>query len=259
MSPPLETLQLAIGYGRGRRVHTLASRLDLRLEPGRLVGLLGRNGIGKSTLLRTLAGLQAPLAGRALADGDDLHALSPVERAKRLSLMLTDAPPPSMMTGWELAALGRLPHSDWLGKLSGEDRDAVDRALTQAGAADLADMQLRELSDGQRQKLMLARTLAQETRLILLDEPTAFLDLPHRLEIFALLKRLAQEDGRTILASTHELHLALEHCDALWLMSNGEVSVGAPGELAGDGSIDRAFGVRLAGVGRALAASGKSM
>ena len=237
-SPLLQSHDLAIGYSRGS---CLASALHLRLEPGKLVGLLGPNGIGKSTLLRTLAGMQAPLAGTVLLKGADVRQLNPSELARRLSLVLTNTHHPGLMTGYELVALGRLPHTDWLGNLSADDRKSIDWAMRAVGAEDLASKNVAKLSDGQRQKLMIARALAQETEIMLLDEPTAFLDLPRRVETMRLLRQLARETGRAILVSTHDLDLALRNCDILWLMSSDAMRVGVPEDLVLDDSISETF------------------
>lgn len=238
----LQTCELAIGYRRRRKGQFyLAQNLNLRLEAGTLVGLLGPNGVGKSTLLRVLAALQAPLAGRVLLDGADARRMTRGQLAQALSLVLTHAPQPSMMTGYELVALGRLPHSDWMGKLGDADRQAIAQALDAVKAGELARQALREMSDGQRQKLMIARALAQQTAIMLLDEPTAFLDLPHRVEIMRLLKRLARQTRRAMLISTHDLDLALRSCDQLWLMREGSMLVGAPEDLALEGGIAATF------------------
>ena len=173
--------------------------------------------------------------------GTDLRALSPVEVAQRLSLVLTATPPLDLMNGYALVALGRLPHTDWLGRLTEEDHTAVNTAIDAADAKELADRQVGELSDGQRQKLMVARALAQESEIMLLDEPTAYLDLPRRVETMQLLKRLAHATGRAILVSTHDLDLALRSCDHLWLLSAGGIEIGAPEDLVLAGSLSATF------------------
>ena len=238
----LATRGLAIGYRRARASNIcLAQGLNLRLERGMLVGLLGPNGIGKSTLLRTLAGMHAPLAGTVDVENEDVRKLRPSQLAKRLSLVLTDAPPMGLMTGYELVALGRLPHSDWLGKLSANDRQMIDWALDAVSATELAPKRVAEVSDGQRQKLMIARALAQDTKLMLLDEPTAYLDLPRRVETMHLLRQLAHDGGLAILASTHDLDLALRNCDALWLMRDGAIAAGIPEDLVLEGKLGETF------------------
>lgn len=245
----LRTRNLSVGYRRrGRPDHVLARALDLRLRPGELVGLLGPNGIGKSTLLRAMSGAQPPLAGQVLLGDRDIARLKPQEQARRLSLVTTAAPRPRLMSGYALVALGRHPHTDWLGRLTDTDHAAVAWALDAVKGAELARQPVAELSDGQRQKLMIARALAQQSEIMLLDEPTAFLDLPRRIEIMALLKQLTRTTPLAILVSTHDLDLALRNCDRLWLMSRAGIKAGAPEDLALDGSLGttfRAEGVRF--------------
>lgn len=239
----LETRALTIGYRRRRGDIVLAQDLDLQLQRGSLVGILGANGIGKSTLLRTLAGMQAPLAGQALLDGEDAAKLLPRDLARRLSIVLTAAPQASLLNGYALVALGRYPHSDWLGRLNKADHAQVAWALQAVGAQDLAERRVSQLSDGQRQKLMIARALAQDCPLMLLDEPTAFLDYPRRLETLRLLRRLTREADRAILVCTHELELALRYCDEIWLMSEHGLQVGSPATILRDGLLSAAFGI----------------
>jgi len=246
MPSPLETRQLAIGYRRRRQRDILLGRdLALDLQPGSLVGLLGANGIGKSTLLRTLAGLQAPLGGQVLLEGEDVAELAPPQRAQRLSVVLTRLPPLGLLNGYGLVAMGRQPHSSWLGRLSAEDRRCVDWALAAVDGLPLVEQAVQELSDGQRQKLMIARCLAQRSPVMLLDEPTAYLDLAHKIEVMVLLKRLAQEQRLAILVSTHELDLALRCCDRLWLMSADGIEQGEPRQLLQAGSISRTLGLEV--------------
>jgi iron complex transport system ATP-binding protein len=238
----LETRALTLGYRRRRRSDVvLAHSLNLGLQKGQLVGLLGPNGVGKSTLLRTLARMQTALGGRILINGQDLATLSPAALARCLSIVLTVAPAPNMMNGYSLVALGRHPHSDWLGRLTAEDHEAVAWAIAAVNAEDLAETPLAELSDGQRQKLMIARALAQESAIMLLDEPTAYLDLPRRVETMQLLKRLARQAERAILVSTHDLDLALRNCDQLWLMQQDNMAIGAPEDLVLQGRLGETF------------------
>ena len=245
----LSTRDLSIGYRRrGGSDIVLAGALNLRLRLGELVGLLGPNGIGKSTLLRNLGGMQKPLAGQVLLGQRDVARLKPQERARRLSMVSTNAPRPRLMSAYALVALGRHPHTDWLGRLTAEDHAIIAWALGAVKGAELAQQPVAELSDGQRQKLMIARALAQQSDIMLLDEPTAFLDLPRRIETMALLKRLARTTGLAILASTHDLDLALRNCDRLWLMNRAGIKAGAPEDLALDGSLGdtfRAEGIRF--------------
>jgi iron complex transport system ATP-binding protein len=207
-----------------------------------LVCLIGPNGAGKSTLMRTLAGMQIPLAGTVHLMGDDLKSLKPNELARRLSIVLTERIDVGMLSAYSLVALGRYPYTGWMGELRPEDEWVVQQAITAVGAADLADRNVGELSDGERQKIMIARALAQEPVVMLLDEPTAYLDLPRRAELMAMLRRLARETGRAILLSTHDLDLALRNADRIWLLpKGGQVQAGAPEDLVLSGAFEAAF------------------
>jgi iron complex transport system ATP-binding protein len=239
----LTTNGLAIGY-RGRRGHptVVASGINLRLAEGELVCLLGPNGAGKSTLMRTVAGMQPPLAGGVLIDGEDVHAMAARERARRLSVVLTERVSGGLLTAYTLVGLGRHPHTNWTGKLTERDHNVVRRALAQVGAEDLAHRYVGDLSDGERQRVMLARALAQEPRMIVLDEITAFLDLPRRVEVMRLLRALARENGLGVLLSTHDLELALRSADEVWLLPmGGRLIAGAPEDLVLSGAFEAAF------------------
>ncbi len=242
-APVLQTHDLTIGYRYGRKKpRIVAGGLNVTLRQGELVCLLGPNGAGKSTLLRTMAGLQPPLHGRISLHGDDLTRLTPAQIARRLSIVLTERVDAGAMTVYGLVALGRHPYTNWAGQLRGEDEVVVRWALTAVGAADLAGRQVNTLSDGERQKVMIARALAQEPALILLDEPTAYLDLPRRVEIMRILRQLARQEGRAILLSTHDLELALRLADQLWLMAaDGSLQTGMPEDLVLSGAFGRTF------------------
>lgn len=238
---PLEARGLAVGY-RGAHGRRVLEGLDLELRAGELVCLLGPNGSGKSTLLRTLAGLQPPLAGSLALGGRDAETLSAAGRARRCAIVLTERLELGNLTVRELAALGRHPHTGWGGRLGADDKDAVRRGLVEAGAWDLRDRLCDELSDGEKQRAMLARALAQEPALLLLDEPTAFLDLPRRVETMRVLRALARGRGRAVLLSTHDLDLAMRAADRLWLVSpSGALLTGLPEDLALAGSIGAVF------------------
>lgn len=242
MSPTLHTQQLTIGYRKPRHTDSIVARdISLSLQQGQLVCLLGPNGAGKSTLMRTIAGMQSPLEGRVMMGNDSMASLTPRQLATRLSLVLTDRPNIGLLNGYSLVSLGRHPYTNWTGRLSRYDKAVIRWAVDAVGASDLAERPVMELSDGQRQKLMIARALAQECDLILLDEPTAFLDLPRRAEIMQLLRHLAASLGRAILLSTHDLDLALRSADTLWLMANGQVQVGTPEDLVLSGAFEKAF------------------
>jgi iron complex transport system ATP-binding protein len=191
--------------------------------------------------MRTLAAMQDPLGGQIMLEGQNIARLNARQLARRLSVVLTDRPNLGLLSGWGLVALGRHPHTGWGGRLSRHDEAVIRWAVEAVGAADLAEKPVMELSDGQRQKLMIARALAQESAIILLDEPTAFLDLPRRVEMMQLLRHLAAETGRAILLSTHDLDLALRSADHLWLMAEGRVQCGAPEDLVISGAFERAF------------------
>jgi iron complex transport system ATP-binding protein len=245
-APPessLATVDLAIGYTRPRRAPVvLAEGLRLRLDAGEIVCLLGANGVGKSTLLRTLAGMQRPIAGSVSIGDADVHRLRPRELARRLALVLTDRVSVGVLSAYALVALGRHPHTNWAGRIDASDHEAVKRAITTVGAQHLAARQVDELSDGERQKVMIARALAQDTPLLILDEITAFLDLPRRVETMALLRDLAHRERKAVLVSTHDLELALRTADWIWLMSPGGLfDVGTPEDLAMNGALARAF------------------
>jgi len=232
---------LSIGY-RTPRPHVVARGLSATLEPAELVCLLGPNGSGKSTLMRTLAGMQAPLRGEVEVFGDPVSSLSPRALARRISVVLTDRVQTWTLSAYELVAIGRHPYTDWSGKLSAIDHERIGWALETAGARALADRAVSELSDGERQKVLIARALAQEPRVMLLDEITAFLDLPRRVEMMGTLRSLAHEKGKALLLSTHDLDLALRTADRIWLLSpDGVLHVGTPEQLVLNGAFEAAF------------------
>ncbi len=236
--PILQTHDLAVGYPP----RVVAAQIDVSLRAGELVCLIGPNGAGKSTLMRTLAGIQPPIRGSVTLMRDDVHRLSARDLAQRLSIVLTERVDPGLLTAYTLVSLGRHPYTDWSGRLTRHDEIVIHAALAHVGAAALADRHIGELSDGERQKIMIARALAQEPALMILDEPTAFLDLPRRVEIMQLLRRLAHESRRAILLSTHDLDLALRTADRIWLMANGQpMQVGAPEDLVLSGAFEAAF------------------
>jgi len=233
---------LAVGYGRRRPVAVLED-VDLEARPGELIALLGRNGAGKSTLLRTLAGLQRPLAGRVEINGEPLARLSPGEVARRLSVVLTDRIDAAQLTAGDVVGLGRAPHAGLAGRLSDKDAAVVERSFSAVSAGHLASRKMDALSDGERQRVMIARALAQEPRVMLLDEPTAFLDAPARIETARLLRNLAHGQGLATIIATHDFESALRHCDRIWLLGPGRaIADGAPEDLALDGRLAAAFG-----------------
>jgi iron complex transport system ATP-binding protein len=241
-TPLLRLQSLVPGYlTRGRRT-AVADRIDETLRAGELACLIGPNGAGKSTLMRTLAGLQPPLDGVVLFKGVDVHRMQPAVRARHLAIVLTEVVHVPLLSAYDLVAFGRVPFTDWSGKLTARDRDVVARALDAVGATDLAARQVAELSDGERQRIMIARALAQEPSAMILDEITGFLDLPRRIEIMRLLRRAAHETGCAVLLSTHDLELALRTADRIWLMSKGRpLQAAMPETLVLDGAFQAAF------------------
>lgn len=239
----LRTHNLAIGYAPPRQlVIRVAEDLSLSLGAGEFVCLIGPNGAGKSTLIRTLAGMQAPLSGQVRLLDDDIQALTPQALAKRLSIVLTDRVEAGALSAHALVALGRYPYTNWMGRLSAQDVSVIRWAIEAVGVRHLAHRNVSELSDGERQKVMIARALAQEPQLMILDEPTAFLDVPRRVEILGLLRELAHNTHRAILLSTHDLDLALHSADRIWLLPvGGRLQVGAPEDLVLNGAFERVF------------------
>lgn len=241
----LSTNNLQIGYRNGKTEKVIAQHLDLHLFSGQMFCLLGPNGAGKSTLMRTLAGLQPGLSGDVYIENQRLQELSPNDLAQRLSLVLTDKAETGNLTVEEVVTLGRTPYTNWLGTLSSEDSRQISLAMEAAQVSDFASKRLFQLSDGERQKVMLARALAQDTKIILLDEPTAHLDLPSRIEMMHLLRNLSRKSNKAILLSTHDLDLALQTADQLWLMKKGgETITGVPEDLVLNGSFEKTFARR---------------
>ena len=241
---------LTIGYAGARGAQrVVAAQLAPSLPAGTLVCLLGPNGAGKSTLLRTLAGMQPPLQGEVMLAGQPISGFSARDLARRLSVVLTERVQVGLLTAYELVALGRHPYTSWTGRLSAADHAVVVKALDVVGATPLGQRKVLELSDGERQKVLIARALAQEPLVILLDEPTAFLDLPRRVEVMHILRALAHEEGRSVLLSTHDLDLALRNADLLWLLTpEGLLHAGTPEDLVLSGAFEATFaaeGVRF--------------
>ena len=213
----METIKLenlTIGY----KDKVVQSNLNAVFESGQLVCLLGRNGIGKSTLLRTLAMFQPALGGEVRLEEKALNSYSVQELSRKLSIVLTRKPDVQNITVSEMVGLGRSPYTGFWGTLHDADKTVVAEALRLVGIEDMAERNIHTLSDGERQKLMIAKALAQQTPIILLDEPTAFLDFPSKVEILKLLGCLAKETDKTIILSTHDLELAARLADCLWQM-----------------------------------------
>ncbi len=237
----MSTDQLSIGYASRKRKTILGQNLNLSIQTSSVICLLGQNGIGKSTLLRTLSRMQPALEGDIQLDGESIYSIARNELAKKVGLVLTERIPESNLTVYEMVALGRQPYTNWIGKMVEEDKKLVRQALKEAQLEELSDMRCDELSDGQLQRAMICRAVAQDTKLILLDEPTAHLDIQHKIETFQLLKRLSVELGRSILISTHEVQLATQMADVLWLMNAEGIISGSPDDLIREGKINELF------------------
>ena len=243
MAHLLELDGLSVGYAQRRGPSVIVSSgISLSVEAGEFICLLGPNGAGKSTLLRTLAGEQAPLAGSVCIDGMNLHALPKAALAKLVSVVLTDRVTSSLITGFDLVAMGRIPHTGWLGTLSKEDHTIIGDSLDVVGASEFSGKRLSDLSDGERQRCMLARALAQRPKLLILDEITAFLDLPRRIQMMHLLQQLAHEKQVTVVLSTHDLDLALASADRILLQPKFRPMLDAgPEDLVLSGAFASAF------------------
>lgn len=235
--------QLTTGYRRGRSVSVVSRDLSAHMHGGELVCLLGPNGAGKSTLMQTLVGSLTPVRGRVAIGGRDVHQMPARERARTLAVVLTERVTAGLLTGYDLVAMGRHPYTDWSGRLTAEDHDVIVKALAATEATEFARRFTAELSDGERQRVMVARALAQQPSLLVLDEVMAFLDLPHRVLLLRLLRTLAHESGMAILLSIHDFDLALRGADRIWLLSKGgTLTQGAPEDLVLSGALHGAFG-----------------
>ena len=229
---------LTVGYGE----KAILSDINQTLEPGRLVCLLGSNGVGKSTILRTLAGFLQPLAGKVLLDGKDLSSLSLSQRSKTVSIVLTERVGVPYMKVADLVGMGRSPYTGFFGKLTKEDRQIIGEAIEMVGISSLAERTIDTLSDGERQKAMLAKALAQQTPVILLDEPTAFLDFHAKISMLRLMQKLAHETNKIILMSTHDVEMALRLSDLLWIVQDGKIQTGTTASLTESGILRQFLG-----------------
>lgn len=228
---------VSTGYGH----RTVACGLNACLRQGEMVCLLGANGAGKSTLLRTIGGFQPALRGQVTVDGEPIGQVGTSRLTRLMSVVLTERIEVQGLTVRDLVGMGRAPYTGFWGTLQAADRRIVDEAMGLVGIGALAGRQVQSLSDGERQKAVIAKALAQQTPVILLDEPTAFLDFPSKVETMRLLSSLAHGMGKTILLSTHDVELALQLGDILWLMDRQGLRMGTPAQLAADGSIARFF------------------
>lgn len=243
-TPVIETNRLSIGYRlKGGKYKVIHDDLNLQLFPGEVTCLLGLNGAGKSTLLRTLCGFQLPLGGDISLMGQSLSSYSQSNFSLTVGVVLTEKTNAGGITVYELVSLGRHPYTGFFGQLKKSDREIIEQSLVAAGIAHKAQNYVSELSDGERQKAMIAKALAQQCPIILLDEPTAFLDVTSRIETMVLLHRLAMEQNKAILLSTHDLDLAIQMGDCLWLQEKGRpMACGTPEDLILSGAFESFFG-----------------
>ena len=237
----LQTKNLNIGYTSKGTTKTVAQEVAIHLEPGKLIGLVGANGIGKSTLLRTLTGIQKPLSGTVLLNEKSIESFEPLALAQQISIVLTEKLPPSNLTVYELIALGRQPYTNWIGKLTDDDKSKIEKAIDLTEINHLIHQKHFEISDGQLQKVLIARALAQDTPLIVLDEPATHLDLLHKVSLFKLLKKLTAETQKCILFSTHDIDLAIQLSDQMIVMTNQNVVQDDPCNLISKGVFSSLF------------------
>lgn len=229
----IELQHLTVGYGK----KAILSDINQTIESGQLVCLLGANGVGKSTILRTIAGFQPPLCGTILLNEQDMSSFSTAQRSKAISVVLTERVEVPCMSVVDLVGMGRSPYTGFFGTLTKEDKNIVNEAIDMVGISHLATRTFDTLSDGERQKVLLAKALAQQTPVILLDEPTAFLDFHAKVNTLRLLLRLAHETNKTILLSTHDVEMAIQLSDALWIVQNGEIKAGTTLSLTESGTL----------------------
>lgn len=232
---------LSIGYQTKHGVKTVAEGINGSIRSGELTCLLGANGVGKSTLLRTLSAFQPAISGKVLfADQREISSFSDKELSRLIGVVLTEKPDVRIMSVRELVALGRSPYTGFWGTCSEEDLSIVDEAIAKVGITALSRRPVHTLSDGERQKVMIAKALAQQTPVIFLDEPTAFLDYPSKVEVLQLLRDICRSTRKTVFLSTHDVELALQLADTIWLMTRDEpLAIGSPKALADNGNLGR--------------------
>lgn len=237
----LKTEHLSIGYKTKKAETIVTSNINIELHKGELIGLVGANGIGKSTLIKTLTKVQPKLSGEIQLNNKHLEEYQHIDLAKTMSLVLTEAIASKNLSVFELVALGRQPYTNWVGNLSENDISIVNTAITQTNINALKHNKCFELSDGQLQKVMIARALAQDTDLIILDEPTTHLDMYHKVYILKLLQKLVKETGKTIIFSSHEIDLAIQLCDTMVVMTRTDVVSDTPCNLITQGVFNSLF------------------
>ena len=238
---------LIIGYSTGKYKKVLLSPLNASASKGELVAVIGRNGIGKSTLLRTISGLQPPLGGTVLVSGINSREYSRQGLAQKVGFISTEIVKIANMSVYELVSLGRFPYTNWLGKIEIRDHEIIMDSIEKTGMHHLYNRNISELSDGERQRAMVARVLAQDTEIMIMDEPTAFLDIKSKYEIVHLMHELTDKKGKTIIFSTHDLNIAISQADKIWLTLDERLIEGAPEDLIMAGSFDNLFDSSVVG------------
>ncbi len=222
---------LAIGYNKSDRSAALLSGISAKAQGGEMIAVVGANGVGKSTLLRTIIGLMPPIEGKVLIEGADIKSYSTAELALIFGFVGTTNMASQNLTVFELVSLGRFPYTNWIGKLMNSDKEVIERSVYNVGLEDFMDRKLSEMSDGERQRANIARVLAQDSRYIVLDEPTAFLDLPNRYELVSLLREIVNNDLKTVIYTTHDLQIAIKESDKIWLLNKLGLKEGSPEDL----------------------------
>ncbi|PWG04846.1 ABC transporter ATP-binding protein [Polaribacter aquimarinus] len=237
----LKTEKLTIGYQQKKQDKIVVSDINLEIKKGKFLTILGKNGIGKSTLLRTISKVQKPIDGKVFINQKDISQISEKELSKQLSLVLTERLPESQLTVYELVALGRQPYTNWIDKLSKTDVEHINSAIHLTKIEHLKNKPFYQLSDGQLQRVLIARALAQNTEIIILDEPTAHLDMHHTLKILSLLKKLVTETQKTIIISSHEVNLSIQLADEIVLITDDKLHFGTPKTLIEMNAFDKLF------------------
>jgi len=238
----LSTSNLDIGYYQVKK--TVQNNINIKAFKGELIGLIGRNGVGKSTLLRTLAGLQKPMNGEVIIKGKDIKTYKRTGLAKLLGFVSTEHINVNNMKVSDLVSLGRFPHTNWLGKLNKNDKYIVHESISMVGLDEYKNANLNEISDGEKQRVMIARSLAQDTDIIILDEPSAFLDVSNKYEVVNILNDLTRIKNKTVIFSSHDLNIAIQGSDKLWLMLPEKTMEGAPEDFILDQDMNSLFSIK---------------
>lgn len=237
----LKTDNLCIGYRKKKEVQIVASEIDMEIKEGELIAVIGINGAGKSTLLKTLSGINQIIKGEVFISNNNLSKTDPSELSKNISLVLTEQLISKNLSVIELVALGRQPYTNWIGRLTQNDLKKVMHAIQLVNIEEIKNKKCHELSDGQFQKVLIARALAQDTSLIILDEPTTHLDLYHKAYVLKLLQQLSRETNKAIIFASHEINLALQLCDKLLILKDKKAIFGKPSDLVNSEAFNDLF------------------